>query len=78
MFILTLLLLLLLLILFLLFPLALQPVVGFGLSDNVPPFCPIYHQPAIFSLPALEDLFLLLLSIFSWAFPIVSSLPVLK
>ena len=25
-------------------PLVLQPVVGFGLSNNVPPFCPIYHQ----------------------------------
>jgi len=25
-------------------PLALQPIVGFGLSNNVPPFCPICHQ----------------------------------
>ena len=32
---------------------------------------------SIFSLPALEDLFLLLLCILSWIFPIVSSLPVL-
>jgi hypothetical protein len=32
---------------------------------------------SIFSLPALEDL-ILLLSIFSWAFPFVSSLPVLE
>ena len=31
---------------------------------------------SIFSLPALEDLFLLPLSIFSWAFPFFSSLPV--
>jgi hypothetical protein len=30
--------------LFLLLPLALQPVVGFGLSNNVPPFCPVCHQ----------------------------------
>ena len=29
--------------LLLLLPLVLQPVVGFGLSNNVPPFCPIYH-----------------------------------
>ena len=33
---------------------------------------------SIFSLPALEDLFLLLLSILSWAFPFVWSLPVLE
>ena len=33
---------------------------------------------SIFSLPALEDLFLLLLSIFSWIFPFFSSLPVLE
>ena len=30
--------------LLLLLPLALQPVVGFGLSNNVPPFCPICHH----------------------------------
>jgi hypothetical protein len=33
---------------------------------------------SIFSLLALADLFLLSLSIFSWAFPYVSSLPVLE
>ena len=27
-----------------LLPLALQPTVGFGLSNNTPPFFPIYHQ----------------------------------
>jgi hypothetical protein len=41
--------------------------------------CP-YLSPdlSIFSLPALEDLFLLLLSILSWVFLFVSSLPVLE
>jgi hypothetical protein len=33
---------------------------------------------SIYSLPALEDLFLFLLSILSWAFPFVSSLPGLE
>ena len=33
---------------------------------------------SIFSLPALEDLFLLPLSIFSWVFPFFSSLPALE
>jgi hypothetical protein len=33
-----------LLLILLLLPLALQPAVGFGLSKNVPPFCPICHQ----------------------------------
>jgi len=33
---------------------------------------------SIFLLPALEDLFLLPLSIFSWVFPFFSSLPVLE
>jgi hypothetical protein len=33
---------------------------------------------SIFSLPALEDLFLLLPSIISWVFLFVSSLPVLE
>jgi hypothetical protein len=33
---------------------------------------------SIFSLPALEDIFLLLLSILSWVFLFVSSLPVLE
>jgi len=39
-----------------------------------------YQSPnlSIFSLPALEDLFLLLLSILSWVFLFVSSLPVLE
>jgi hypothetical protein len=30
--------------LYLLLPLALQPAVGFGLSNNTSPFFPIYHQ----------------------------------
>ena len=116
-----------------LLPLALQPTVGFGLSNNVLPFFPICHQlspsshsqhlkisfyflfppfpgssasssscigttahcgllpveqcPSIFSylppalsifpLPALEDLFLLPLSTFSFTIPF-SSLPVLE
>jgi hypothetical protein len=33
---------------------------------------------SIFSLPALEDLFLLLLFILSWVFLFVSSLPILE
>jgi hypothetical protein len=63
----------------LLLPLALQPAVGFGLSNNTSPFFP-YLSPtlSILSLPALEDLFLLLLSILFWAFIFVSSLPVLE
>ena len=50
-----------------------------GLSNNVLPFFS-YLPPilSIFSLPALEDLFLLPLSIFSWVFPFFSSLPVLE
>ena len=45
--------------------------------------CPsIFFYPSptlsIFSLPALEDLFLLSLSIFSWVFPFFSSPPVLE
>jgi len=32
------------LLLLLLLQLALQPIVGFGLSNNVPPFCPICHK----------------------------------
>ena len=65
--------------LLLLLPLALQPAVGFGLSNNTSPFFP-YLSPnlSIFSLPALEDLFLLLLSILSWIFLFISSLPVLQ
>jgi hypothetical protein len=60
-------------------PLALQPAVGFGMSNNIPPFFS-YLSPtlSIFSLLALEELFLLPLSIFSWVFPYVSSLPVLE
>ena len=42
--------------LLLLLPLALQPTVGFGLSNNDLPSFPICHQLFfIFSLPALED-----------------------
>ena len=41
----------------LLLPLALQPTVGFGLSNKVLLFFPICHQLCIFSPPALEDLF---------------------
>jgi hypothetical protein len=59
--------------------LALQPAVGFGLSNNTSPFDP-YLSPtlSIFSLPTLEDLFPLLFSIFYWVFLFVSSLPVLE
>ena len=56
-----------------LLPLALQPAVGFGLLHNIVPFFSVCHQ-----LLALEDLFLLPLSILSWVFPFVSSLPVLE
>jgi hypothetical protein len=57
----------------------LQPAVGFGLSNNTSPFFS-YLSPAFsfFSLPALEDLFLLLLSILSLVFLFVLSLPVLS
>ena len=61
----------------LLLPLALQPAVGIGLSNNTSPFSPIYHQLSIFSLPSLEDLFPLL-TILSWVFLFFSSLPVIK
>jgi len=68
-----------LLLMLLLLPLALQPAVGFGLSNNTSPFFPIYHQLSPPStLPALEDLVLLLLSILSWVFLFVSSFPVLE
>ena len=40
-------------------------------------FFPICHH-SIFSLPTLEDLFLLPLSIFSWVLPFFSSLPFLE
>jgi hypothetical protein len=36
-------------IILLLLPLALQSAVGFGLSKNIPPFCPICHQLCPFS-----------------------------
>ena len=66
-------------LLLLLLQLALQPTVGFGLLNNILPFF-FYPSPTfyIFSLPALEDLLLLPLSIFSWVFPFVLSLPVLE
>ena len=68
-----------LLLLLLLLPFALQPVAGFSLSNNI---LPLFFYPlptfSIFSLPALVDLFLLPLSIFSWVFPFASSLPVLE
>ena len=62
-----------------LLPLALQPTVGFGLSNNVLSFFS-YLPPtlSIFLLPALEDLFLLPLSILSWVFPFFSTLPILE
>jgi hypothetical protein len=49
------------------------------LSNNVFPFF-FYLPPtlSIFSLPALEGLFLLSFSIFSWIFPFFSSLTVLE
>ena len=74
-FFLLLLLLLLILLLLLLLQLALQPTVGFGLSNNVLFFSYLPPTLSIFSLPALADLFLLPLSIFSWVFPFFSSLP---
>jgi len=62
-----------------LLPLALQPAVGFGLSNNTSPFFPVYHQlsPSSHS-QHLEDLFPLLLSILPWVFLFVSTLPVLE
>ena len=51
--------------------------VGFSLSNNVL-FSYLPPTLSIFSLPALEDLFLLNLSIPSWVFPFFSSLPVLE
>jgi len=43
-----------------LLPLALQPAVGFGLSNNTSPFLSYPSSTlSIFSLPALEDLLLL-------------------
>ena len=59
-------------ILIILLPLALGSVVGFGLSKNVPPFCPICHHlsPPSHSQHLKISFFLLLLSILSWAFPL--------
>jgi hypothetical protein len=51
--------------------------VGFGLS-TISLYFFLSVTNSIFSLLALEDLFLLPLSIFSWVFPYVSSLPVLE
>jgi len=62
--------------LLLLLPLALQPIVGFGLSNNLSIFSYLSPTRSIFSFPALEDLFLLLLFLLSWVFLFVSSLPV--
>ena len=63
----------------LLFPLALQPSVDFGLSNNVLPFFPICHQHSPSSHSQhLKISFLLPLSIFSWVFPFFSSLPRLE
>ena len=66
-------------LLLLLLPLALQPTVGFGLSNNVLPFFPICDQlsPSSHS-QHLKISFLLPLSIYSWVFPFFSSLPVLE
>jgi hypothetical protein len=62
----------------LLLPLALQPAVGFGLSNNTSTFFPVYHQLSQSSLPTPEDLFPLLLSILSWVFIFFSARPVLE
>ena len=76
--------LLLLIVLFLLLhllllPLALQPTVGFGLSHNIVPFFSYLSLTlSIFSLLALEDLFLFHLSILSCVFSFVSPLTVLE
>ena len=52
---------------------------GFWPVEKYLSICP-YLSPtlSIFSLPALEDLFPLFLSIFSWVFLFVSSFPVLE
>ena len=57
-------------VIYILLPLALQPTVVFGLSNKFLPFFS-YLPPtlSIFSLLALEDLFLLHFSIFYWVFP---------
>ena len=63
----------------LLLPLALQPTVGFGLSNNVLPFFPICHQlsPSSHS-QHLNISFYFLFPSFPWVFPFFSSLPVLE
>ena len=65
--------------LLLLLPLALQARCGLWPVEQYLFIFP-YLSPtlSIFSLPTLEDLFLLLLSIISWVFLVVSSLPVLE
>jgi hypothetical protein len=63
-----------------LLPLALQPAVGavWLVEQYISIFPYLSPTLSIFSLPALEDLFLLLLSILSWVSLFVSSLPVLE
>jgi hypothetical protein len=52
---------------------------GFWPVEQYLSICPYLSLTlSIFSLPALEDLFILLLSILSWVFLFVSSLPVLE
>jgi hypothetical protein len=54
----------------LLLPLALQPTVGFGLSNNVPPFPPIYHQLSQSSHSQHLNISLyFLFPSFPWSFP---------
>jgi len=59
-----------------LLPLALQPTVGFGLSNNTSPFFPIYHQLSPSSHSHHLKISLLLLYILSWVFLFFSSFPV--
>ena len=63
-------------LLLLLLPLALQPAVGFGLSNNTSPFVPIYHQLSPSSHSQHLKISFHFLSILSWVFVFVSSLPV--
>jgi len=66
-------------ILIILLPLALRSVVGFGLSKNVPPFCPICHHlspPSHFQ--HLKISFYFFSPSFPGPSPFVSSLPVLE
>ena len=69
----------LLLLLLLLLPLALQPTVGFGLSNNILPFFPICHQlsPSSHS-QHLKISFYFLFPSFPGSSPFASSLPVLE